>query len=466
MFVGRKNELSLLEEMYLSDRFEFLVLYGRRRVGKTELLSEFARQHKDDTVYFSALQRNNPLNLEDFSKMIQMHFDQRYIAPFPDWEAGFIYYGDKVSERRQILIIDEFPFLAEPDPLIMSILQHLIDHVWKKKNIMFVLCGSNISYMEKEVIGQNAPLFGRTTSQLELRSFDYLDSGAFFPDYSNVDKLIAYGILGGIPRYLNEFEDSISIRKNLERHLLRNGAFLKDEPLVFLRMETRESAIYNSIITAISEGINTPVRIGGRIHEDRAKVSKYLLTLQNLRLVERCVPCGESEKSKNAIYKIKDNFFRFWYRFAFSNRNYYDLLGPEAASEDIEKNLSDYMGLAFESICKEYLVRLAKEGELPFVPYYLDKWWGTNPVLKVQDDVDLLGLSKDGKLGIFCECKFKNNKFVMEDYDDTLNAVKAFPDMQKYYLYFFSKSGFTDSVRSRAAEEGAHLIEIDDLFQV
>ena len=464
MFVARKNEMALLEEMYESEKFEFLVLYGRRRVGKTELLSEFASRHKENTISFSALQKNNSLNLEDFSKLLQMHFDNRFIAPFSGWEAAFSYYGEKAGGKN-VLIIDEFPYLAEPDPSIMSILQHHIDHVWKNSRIMLVLCGSSISFMEKDVVGQSAPLYGRTTRQLELRPFDYLEAAEFFPSWSNENKLIAYGILGGIPRYLIEFEEDRSIEQNLEIHMLKNGSFLSEEPLVFLRMETRESAVYNSIITAIAEGINTPTKIGDRIHEDRTKVGKYLLTLQNLRIVEKAVPCGETQKSKTGIYKLKDNFFKFWYRFEFSNHNYYDLLGPASASKEIKKNLPDYMGPVFEDICREYLVRMAKEGKLPFVPYYLDKWWGNNPALKAQDDVDVLGLSKDGKQGIFCECKFKNSPFVMEDYDDTVNAIKAFPNIKQYYLYFFSKSGFTDSVRRRAEEEGAVLVETDDLFE-
>ena len=124
------------------------------------------------------------------------------------------------------------------------------------------------------------------------------------------------------------------------------------------------------------------------------------------------------------------------------------------------------MGLTFEGICQEYLVRVAKAGKLPFIPYYLGKWWGSNPALKAQDDVDILGLSKDGKQGIFCECKFKNTPFVMEDYDDTINAVKAFPNVTRYYLYFFSRSGFSEPVKRRAAEENAVLVSIDDLFRL
>jgi AAA+ ATPase superfamily predicted ATPase len=463
MFIGRTEELALLEEYQESDEFEFLILYGRRRVGKTEMLSEFASRHRDRTLFFAAQQKNDPLNREDFSKLVQNHFGS-YIAPFPNWEEAFQYYGKQAGDSRSILIIDEFPYLAEECPSIMSILQHLIDHEWKDSKIFLILCGSNISFMEQKVVGSSSPLYGRTTHQLELRSFDYYGAREFFPDYSEENQLLAYGILGGIPRYLNAFDDALSIQKNIERSILRNGAFLKEEPMILLDMETRQTAVYNSILAAISEGINRPAGIAQRIHEDKTKISKYMITLQNLRLIQKAVPCGEPDTSKKSIYRISDPFFRFWYRFEFSGRNHYEMLGPEAASKEIMSSMPDYMGLEFEDICREYMLREARLGKLPFVPYYLSKWWGNNPALKAEDDVDLLALSKDQKQGIFCECKFKSRPFAMEDYDDVVSSFHAFPKTETHYLYFFSKSGFTSSVERRAAEDHAVLISIKDLF--
>ena len=209
MFIGRKSELALLDEMYDRDDFQFLVMYGRRRVGKTSLLCEFAKKYK--TIFFSAQEKNDALNLEDFSKTVQKHFNENYFGTFSDWQTAFQYLGDKASEEKLVLIIDEFPFIAGENPSVKSILQHIIDHSWKEKNIFLILCGSSVSFMENEIMGYKSPLYGRSTGQLEVLPFDYYDSSLFFEKYSNADKLLAYGILGGIPCYLNAFSDKISI---------------------------------------------------------------------------------------------------------------------------------------------------------------------------------------------------------------------------------------------------------------
>ena len=255
-----------------------------------------------------------------------------------------------------------------------------------------------------------------------------------------------------------------SIRENIITEILTNGAFLNDEPQTLLRMELREPVVYNSIMEAISNGCNKVTEISDRIHEERSKCSKYILTLQTIRLVEKHVPCGEPENSKKGIYEITDNFYRFWYRFVFSNKNYYSMLGVEKACDEIIDEINDYMGSVFENICRQYLIRQAREGKLPFVPYTLGKWWGNNPVLKAQDDVDILAFDKKGERAIFVECKFRNKPMPMEEYEDLVTATKAFPDLKERYLIFISKSGFTEPVIRRAKEEGAQLFTLGDLL--
>ena len=194
MFIGRDKEMTLLEELYVSKKFEFLVLYGRRRVGKTSLLVEFIKKHK--AIFFSAQEKNNALNLQDFSKCVQFYFEGMSFTPFSDWEQAFKYIGSKCGDEKLVLIIDEFPFVASEYPAIKSILQHTIDHSWRDKNITLILCGSSISFMENEIMGYKSPLYGRSTMQLELKAFDYLESSKFFPYYSLTDRLLSYGILG------------------------------------------------------------------------------------------------------------------------------------------------------------------------------------------------------------------------------------------------------------------------------
>ena len=460
--IGRKEELNRLERLYDSSKFEFLTMYGRRRIGKTTILREFSGRHK--SLFFSAQEKNDSLNLIDFSKTIQTFFEGNYISAFPDWKAAFEYITRKVSKEKLVLIIDEFPFLAETNPSIKSILQHIIDHTWKEKNIFLILCGSSVSFMLNDVMGYKSPLYGRITENMEVKPFDYWESAEFFPNYNKTEKAIAYGILGGVPRYLEVFSSEVSLEENIKNNLLMEGSFLNDEPQTLLRMELREPSIYNSILEAISNGCNKICEIADRIHEDKSKCSKYMLTLQTLRLIEKRVPCTEPEKSKKGIYEITDNYYKFWYRFLFTNQNYYSMLGLERSCEEIMDNINDYMGTVFEKICEQYLLRAAKEKKLPFIPFKMGKWWGNNPLLKAQDDIDILALDKTGKKALFCECKFRNKAMSMEEYDDLVMATKMFQNIKEKYLMFFSKSGFTEPVKERAAREKTTLLTIEDLY--
>lgn len=461
--IGRIKEMNQLEQMYSSTRFEFMVMYGRRRIGKTTILQEFSQRHK--TIFFSAQEKNDALNLQDFSKLVQEHFDGSFIANFANWEDALNYISRKAQEHRTVLIIDEFPFLAETNPSIKSILQHRIDHDWKERNILLILCGSSVSFMLNDVMGYKSPLYGRSTGSMEVLPFDYLESAEFFPNYSEEDKMIAYGILGGVPRYLNTFDPGRSLKENIISEILTEGAFLNDEPQTLLRMELREPAVYNSILEAVANSCNRVVEIADRIHEEKSKCSKYMLTLQTLRLLEKHVPCGEPDSSKKGIYGITDHFYKFWYRYVFSNKNYYTMLGIDKAADEIMGEINDYMGPVFEGICREYLIRQAKAGNLPFVPYVIGKWWGNNPVIRAQDDVDLLAFDKKREKGIFVECKFRNRPMAMEEYDDLVTAAEAFPDVKEKKLIFISKSGFTEAVKRRAGKEEAELIGLREMYE-
>ena len=460
--IGRQAELNQLERLYSSPKFEFLTIYGRRRIGKTTILKEFAKRHR--ALFFSAQEKNDPLNLTSFSKTVQTFFDGDFISAFPDWKAAFDYITRKATDEKLVLIIDEFPFLAEPNPSIKSILQHTIDHVWKDKNIFLILCGSSVSFMLNDVMGYKSPLYGRITGNMEVKPFDYLESAEFFPSYSKTEKAIIYGILGGVPRYLEAFSPEVSLEENIRNNLLMEGSFLNDEPQTLLRIELREPAVYNSILEALSNGCNKICEIADRIHEEKSKCSKYMLTLLTLRVIEKSIPCTEPETSKKGIYEITDNYFRFWYRFLFTNENHYSMLGLERSTQEIMESINDYMGPVFEKICQQYLIRSARDNKLPFVPYKIGKWWGNNPLLKAQDDIDILAYDKSGKKALFCECKFRNKPMAMDEYDDLVIATEMFRDIKEKHLMFFSKSGFTEPVKERAEREGTTLLTIEDLY--
>ena len=464
VFIGRQKELSLMENLSSSGRFEFLVLFGRRRVGKTRLLREFVS--KRSAIFFSAEEKNDPLNLSDFSRAVQTHFDGRSYSVFSSWEDAFGYIGDHISEPLTV-IIDEFPFLAAENPSVKSILQHIIDHSWRSKPIFLILCGSSVSFMEKEVMGYKSPLYGRSTSQLELLPFDYFDAASFFPNYSAIDKLLAYGILGGIPCYLQRFSDKITIEQNIASQILETGSFLKDEPQLLLRMELREPSVYNSVFEAIAGGSSKQNEISQKIHEDSSKCNKYISILRDIHLLRRITPYGEEESSRKSVYKITDNYFSFWYRYIFTNRTYYELLGSAEAAADIVGDLPDYMGAAFENICIQYLYRLARMRRLPFVPRNIGRWWGNNPILRRQDDIDILAMDNDRRpqKAIFCECKFRNELFDLDEYNRFMKKHnQLFPEPHERYCYIFTKSGFSDAVLKHAKNDSVKLLTPDDLY--
>lgn len=466
-FIGRKKELALMEEMQQAGAFRFLILYGRRRVGKTSLLQHYAKKHR--TFFYSAQEKNDALNLKDFSHSAQQFFEGKSYGVFDGWESAFRYVADKAQESKGetlTIVIDEFPFIAEENPSVKSILQHLIDHQWKERKLFLILCGSSVSFMENQVMGYKSPLYGRSTTQLELAPFDYLESSLFFPRYTNEEKLLAYGILGGIPCYLQAFDDKKTIAENLASQVLRTGSFLKEEPQLLLKMELREPAIYNSIFEAIASGASRMNDIATKIHEESNKCAKYINTLRSIRLVEKVTPCGESESSRKTLYQISDHYFQFWYRYLFSNKTYYEFLGEKESGMEIVGDLSDYMGGIFERICTQYMIRQAKTRKLPFIPHHIGRWWGNDPRRKRQDDIDILALDQTGNAAIFCECKFRNEAFDMIEYRDLMEASAIFSKPQQRYYYIFAKGGFTDDVRTQAEKDCCTLVGIDDLFAI
>ena len=202
------------------------------------------------------------------------------------------------------------------------------------------------------------------------------------------------------------------------------GAFLANEAQNLLKMELREPAIYNSIFEAIATGSSRLTDIAQKIHEEQTKCSKYIKTLKNMKLVDKVTPAGQKESSKKSIYQIKDNFFLFWYHFIFANRSYYELLGEKQSALEIYEQLPSYMGGIFEDICTQYLIRLAKLGKLPFVPYTMGRWWGTDKRTRKESDIDILALDKQHRSAIFCECKFRSKEFGMDEYNHFMAATR------------------------------------------
>ncbi|MEA3424204.1 MAG: ATP-binding protein [Bacillota bacterium] len=464
MFVGRKYELEALEKLYDSDKFEMFILYGRRRVGKTALINEFIKDKNH--IFYVASQESKQDALKRFSEIVLDCFPmaKSMIDFFETWDKAFSYIGEQVGQDKLVVAIDEYPYLAESYSPISSILQNIIDHKWNKTRIKLIISGSSMSFMERQVLGYESPLYGRRTSQLKLLPFDYKESQEFIPCFSDEEKIISYGVVGGIPQYLLLLSQYSNITEGIKELYLKKYGHFYEETTSLLKQELREPAIYNSIIASIASGASTLNQIGTKTGIDNAKCAKYLRTLIDLHIVEKIAPINSKGK-KNQIYSIKDLMFRFWYRYIPANITNIELgLSDYVLKNKILPDLSNFMGLAFENISKEYLLIENREMKLPFVFDNIGKWWGNNKILKKQEEIDIVCIS--GNKGLFAECKWRNEKLDYNIYEDLKRKSYLLLEFPERYYILFSKSGFTDRLLDEEKNDPKlMLVGMSDFFQ-
>ena len=463
MFVGREKELAFLESKYTAENGQLIVLYGRRRVGKTETLKEFCKNKPH--VFFACRECTDKLQLRTFSeKMLKEDIPaRRYISQFENWEQAFRSVTDLPSgDKKKLLIIDEFPYMCRGNTSIPSVLQNLWDEVLKDKNVMIVLCGSSMSFIEKELLSEKNPLYGRATGVYRMTEMDFYDAVKFFPDYSDTDKVIAYSVLGGIPHYLKQFDPKKSLAENIKNNILTKGCVLYSEVDFLLRQELRETPIYNSLIEAIALGNTKLNEISQKsLVDDTSKTSTYLRNLIQLGIVERefSVDAGTKERANTnrGTYKLTDNFFRFWYAFVFTN--YSEL---EAGDVDgvfhysVEPQLHQFASMPFEDVCRQYVRKLQQANALPFRYAHMGRWTGKTTVRDTsapggtriaETEIDILAVSKPRNEYLVCECKFKNKPFSYSEYLDTIAKLTPQKEKADFYYALFSESGFDNKIK-------------------
>ena len=315
-FIGRERELSVLSELADSGRAELFVLLGRRRVGKTELLQRLCRDRR--AVYFLAAQVRDKDNLKAFQRALHEGMQDPLLenVDFPDWAAALTVAAERAGDERLIVVLDEFPYLCEANRGLPSLLQRFWDVTGKDSSLMLVLCGSQVSFMEREVLAERSPLFGRRTAQRRLEPLNPSETLAFFPEWSREDRLGAYAILGGMPAYLRRFDERKSLDENLMREVLRPEGYLFDEVQYLLRTELQNPATYNSILGALAQEAERVGDIALTVGVDSPTANKYLHVLRELRIVERTVPLTDSDplRSRRGVYRISDRFLSFHFR--------------------------------------------------------------------------------------------------------------------------------------------------------
>ena len=482
MFIGREAELKFLQDKYTEERGQLIVLYGRRRVGKTETLREFCKDKPH--VFFSCTQTTDLVQLRNFSsRMFKENIPAKnYISEFADWEKAFRAVLDlPYGNQKKLLVIDEFPYMCRGNKSIPSILQNLWDAELRDSNVMIILCGSAMSFIEKELLSEKNPLYGRATGIYKMKEMGFYDAIKFFPEYSDRDKVLTYAVLGGIPHYLRQWNPKLSVDENIKRNILTKGCILYSEVEFLLHQELRETPIYNSIIEAVALGNTKLNDISQKsLLEDTAKTSVYLKNLMELGIVERefsvDAKIKEQANSGRGTYRLTDNFFRFWYAFGFANYSQLEDGDVDGVYEYVVKPaLHEFASFAFEDVCREFVRMLQKKNELPFRYSKIGRWMGKTTVRdeKASDglrtaetEIDLLCIGKDAKEYLVGECKFKGVPFSYSEYLDTLAKLTPLKEKSKFYYALFAESGFDQKILDCAAMNETQLYSLEDIVEI
>ena len=464
MFIGREEELKFLEERYQSREAQMLVIYGRRRIGKTETLRRFCenKQH----VFYTCTECTDDQQLRVFSeRMLRTGMSAaRYVDTFSSWEMAFKSVLELPGESKKLLIIDEFPYMVKMNSEIPSILQKLWDQLLRDSSVMIVLCGSAMSFIEKEILAEKNPLYGRATGILKMREMDFYDAIQFFPNYSAEDKIAAYAILGGIPHYLKQFDDTKTLEENVKKYILTRGSILYSEVEFLMRQELRETTTYNTIITAVALGNTKLNDIYTKTQIDKTKLSVYLKNLMDLGIV--CREFSVSDKTKEqanvqrGLYQLTDNFFRFWYAFVFSNLSELESGDVDGIWEYVIKEKLDYfVSHVYEDICRQYLRKKNRKNELPFHFTQIGRWWNKT------DEIDIVAMNASKERLLIGECKYKNSPFPAGELSKLQEKAVALNAGTDKWVYLFSKSGFTQEVVEIAEKQGIQIVDLDELVE-
>lgn len=463
MFYCREEELRTMNNRYKKGHFECVVIYGRRRVGKTALINEFCKGKP--TVYFSALNASSQENLEALSKAIYtcQNSDSTSAPTYRSYEDALEAITGMVMEKRLVFVIDEYPYLAKAEKSISSRLQHIIDHSWQDSRIYLILCGSSMSFMEYQVLGYESPLYGRRTAQFKIQALTYREITEFHPELKAADQALLYGVTGGIPHYINKLDVESNLDEALLDNLFSTSSYLFEEPENLLKQELREPAIYNSVISAIAAGASHSNEISTKVGVESGVCAKYLKVLLDLGILKKETPITE-KSGKKTIYVIDDNFFRFWYRFVPRNMSVISAGRMRLVYEQAVKRFyPDYMGLVFEKMCQEYLLRYAKD--LPILLSNVGQWWGTDSKTRKEVQIDIVGVPVDGNEYLIGSCKYRNEKIGIEELELMRRYASVFRQNGIFHYYIFSKGGFTPTLLEAEMQGEVTLFTLGDLYR-
>lgn len=465
-FIGRKREMEKLESEYSRDS-SFVVIYGRRRVGKTTLIKEFLKNKT--AFYFLATEEIESQSMKRLAGVVARTTKNRLLqnATFTDWLDLFQVIADYEPEKKKVLVIDEFPYLVKTNSAFPSILQNAWDEILKDNNLMLILSGSLIGMMQKHALSYDSPLYGRRTSQMRLAPLSFTDIYAV-QNLSFTESVEQYAVTGGVPKYLEFFEDGRELTEQIKDAVLSQNGFLYEEPFFLLKSESMTAVNYFSIIKAIADGNHKIGKIAGVLGIESSKLTPYLSTLSELGFVEKRTPVTEKnpEKSRKGLYFIADNFIRFWFRYVYPYKGELELDNMQIVLEEMKKDFeTKFVAFAYEDICKDIFANLCKRGVVDFVPSQIGAYWLND--YTGDTEIDVMAVDNQNKRIFAGECKYHRNPVDAPVYYALKEKVLNVGEIRKSYpgydvIYgIFSKSGFTQRMLD-AARETSNLVLVNE----
>ena len=450
-FVDREQEMETLQSEYEKDGSALVVLYGRRRVGKTTLISEFIKDKK--ALFFLASEESEAQNRSLLKEKIAefINSDLLRSAEVKSWDVLFQSIMDTPFESKPVIVLDEFQYLGKANPAFPSIFQRIWEEILKDKSVMVILCGSLISMMESQTLAYGSPLYGRRTAQIRLKQIPFAYYHEFFPGKSHRELIEMYAVTGGVPKYIELFSESGDIYSAIRKCVLNRSGYLYDEPHFLLQQEVTEIGSYFSIMRAIAAGNSKLSAISAVLEIKATSLTKYLKTLIDLDILEREVPITEEnpERSKKGLYKIKDNYLRFWFAFVYPNMSFIESGHSEIVMNKIKKSLvRNHIAFVYEDVCKERMWELNAEDRWPFNFTKLGRYWDA------RTEIDIAAIDPEGKNLILGECKYWQEPVdvdVLRNLEAKTDAVDWERNNRKVWYVLFSVSGFTDELTALAA---------------
>lgn len=455
-FINRNKEREFLAKEYSKNTASFVVIYGRRRIGKTALLKEFIKDKK--ALFFLATEESENENRNEFKRAVAEYINNPILADanIDSWEQLFRYLAEYNPAQRKLIIIDEFQYIGKSNNAFISVMQKIWDNILSKENVMLILCGSLVNMMYSQTLSYDSPLYGRRTGQIKMQQIPFKYYNEFFENFSDKQLIENYAVTGGVPKYIESLEPFDDIFDAIRNCVMSKESYLYEEPNFLLEKEVQDVGSYFSIIKIIASGREKPSEIASALEIKSTNLPKYLNVLIDLDILEREVPATEAnpEKSKMGLYKIKDNYIKFWFKFIYPYRAYIEMDNTDFVMSKIKKGfVANHAAFVYEDICrKEYMNNLVVNDTWDFVPTKIGRWWD-----RADTEIDIVAVDENSNNIIFGECKYTNDKMNVDVYYNLLEKIKKVnwnKSNRNEHFVFFSFNGYTDKMKKLAEEKG------------